>query len=147
MSPSVRSRQVLFPLTGTVCQLLGTRSASILQVRHIVLNSVADSGSRGFFTPGSGIEKIQSQDPGSGMNIQDFIFENLVSVFWVKNTFSKFFDAKSDPGFGILSTLDPGWKKIGSGINVLDPQHWFLRSKITQDRVDSIYEYVRIYKI
>jgi hypothetical protein len=41
-----------------------------------------------FFTPGSRIRdgKIHSQDPGFGMNIPDLIFENLVSVFWVKNT-------------------------------------------------------------
>jgi hypothetical protein len=46
------------------------------------------------------------------MNIPDLIFENLVSVsvFW---------------GSGILSTLDPGWKKSepdpGSGIFIPDP--------------------------
>ncbi len=35
-------------------------------------------------------------DPGSGMNIPDPIFENLVSVFGVKNTY--FFDADPDSG-------------------------------------------------
>ncbi len=32
-----------------------------------------------------------------------------------------------NPGSGVLSTLDPGWKKSdpGSGINIPDPQHWF----------------------
>jgi hypothetical protein len=51
------------------------------------------SGIRCFFLslePGSGSgirdEKIQSQDPGPGLNIADLIFENLVSVFLVKNT-------------------------------------------------------------
>jgi hypothetical protein len=29
-------------------------------------------------------------------------------------------------GSGILFTLDPGWKKLGSGINIPDPQHWYL---------------------
>jgi hypothetical protein len=43
------------------------------------------------------MKKIQIQDPGSGMNISDLIF-------WVK--ILKFFD--TDPGYGILSTLDPG---------------------------------------
>jgi hypothetical protein len=28
----------------------------------------------------------------------------------------KFFDADPDPGSGIFLTLDPGWKKFGSGI-------------------------------
>jgi hypothetical protein len=34
-----------------------------------------------------------------------------------------FFDA--DPGFGIWDgkNSDPGWKKLGSGINIPDPQH------------------------
>ncbi len=31
-------------------------------------------------------------------------------------------------GSGILSTLDPRWEKIGSGINIQDPQHWSLLS-------------------
>jgi|688.fasta_scaffold1862304_1 hypothetical protein len=63
---------------------------------HVVeLTSVADPkpGSCIFFTPGPWIRirdgKIQIQDPGSGMNIPSriSIFENLVSVFWVKNFF------------------------------------------------------------
>jgi hypothetical protein len=34
-----------------------------------------------YLDPGSGMEnKIQSQDPGSRMNIPNLIFENLVSV-------------------------------------------------------------------
>jgi hypothetical protein len=33
--------------------------------------------------PGSGMEK--NPERGSGMNITDLIFENLVSVFWVTN--------------------------------------------------------------
>jgi hypothetical protein len=31
-------------------------------------------------------ELIQIQDQGSGMNMPELIFENLVSFFWVKNT-------------------------------------------------------------
>ncbi len=55
------------------------------------------------------------------MNNPDLIFENLVTVFWVKNT--EMIWCKS----GILSTLDPGKPRIrdpGSGINIPDPQHW-----------------------
>jgi hypothetical protein len=28
-------------------------------------------------------------------------------------------------GSGILSTLDPGVEKVGSEMNISDPQHWF----------------------
>jgi hypothetical protein len=35
-------------------------------------------------------------EPGSGMNILDLIFENMVSVFVLKVI--KFFDADPDPG-------------------------------------------------
>jgi len=36
----------------------------------------------------------------------------------------KFFD--EDPGSGMetVRIRDPGWKKVGSGINIPDPQHW-----------------------
>jgi hypothetical protein len=67
---------------------------------------------------------IQSQDPGSGMNITDLIFENLVSVFGSKKF--KFFDENSNlvscqPWF-----RDPGRKNSdpGSRINIPDLQHW-----------------------
>jgi hypothetical protein len=32
----------------------------------------------------------------------------------------------SDPGSGMEKTRirDPGWKKLRSGINIPDPQHW-----------------------
>ncbi len=37
----------------------------------------------------------------------------------------KFFD--EDPGSGMKTVWirDTGWKKVGSGINIPDPQHWF----------------------
>ena len=90
--------------------------------------SVADLDPRSgaFLTPGSGIrirdpvwKKIHSQDPGSEINIPDFIFENLVSAFWVKNT--KFFEADPDPGSG------QPWIRDGKNLirnkYVPDPQH------------------------
>jgi hypothetical protein len=52
-------------------------------------------------------KKIQIQDPGSGMNIPDLIFEYRVSVIWVLWVL-KFFESDTDPGSGILSNLDPG---------------------------------------
>jgi hypothetical protein len=47
---------------------------------------------------------------GSGMNNTDHISESVETVFWVK--ILKFFDE------------DPWRKEFGSGINILDPQHW-----------------------
>jgi hypothetical protein len=37
-----------------------------------------------FLIPGSGMEK--NPQPGSGINIPDLIFENIVSFFWIKST-------------------------------------------------------------
>jgi hypothetical protein len=75
-----------------------------------------DPGSDAFFGPdldlGSGMEKIQIRDQGSGMNIP----ENLISVFWVKK--HKFFEADPDPGSCQPWIWDPG-----SGINVPDPHY------------------------
>jgi hypothetical protein len=89
-----------------------------------------------FFSPlsfvavfGSGVAK--NQDPGSRINIRDrssgmgktqirdpgrtfrIFFEALASVFWV---FLKFLNSIVDP--------DRGWKKVGSGISIPDPQHF-----------------------
>jgi hypothetical protein len=69
-----------------------------------------DPGSGAFMAPGSRIGKKSRS--GSGMNISDHISESLETILWVK--ILKFFDA--DPGSGSLLTLDPGWKKFGSGI-------------------------------
>ncbi len=101
-----------------------------------------DPGSGAFLTPGSGIwdpRWVESQhpDPGSGMNNLDPFFKSLETIFicffWVK--ILKFFDA--DPGSGMETgrIRDPGWKKVGSGIgdpgfgiNISDPQHWYMLS-------------------
>ncbi len=59
--------------------------------------------------PGSGMG--EKSGPGSGMNNPDHISESLETIF----------------GGKILNSLiriwDPVWKKFGSGINILDPQH------------------------
>jgi hypothetical protein len=62
---------------------------------------VLGSGIRCLFDPGSGMGKNQNPDPGSEseMKIPDHIFENLVTIFWVK--ILEFFDA------------DLGWKNTG----------------------------------
>ncbi len=36
----------------------------------------------------------------------------------------KFFDADPGSGMETVRIPDPGWKKVGSGINIPDPQHW-----------------------
>jgi hypothetical protein len=63
------------------------------------------------------MRKIGSQDPGSVMNIPDLIFENLVSVYWIK--ILKFFNAYPDPGSCQSWTRDG--KKIRSGIRDRNP--------------------------
>jgi hypothetical protein len=62
------------------------------------------------------MEKFQIWDPGSGINIQNHISENLLSVFGLKiNTFVV---ADPDPGSGSFLARNPV-----SGINIPDPQH------------------------
>ncbi len=95
-----------------------------------MIDSVADPdpGSGAFLTPRSGIQdpgfgmdKNQDPDPGSGsgMNNQIIFPRALKTIFGVK--------FGVDPGSGIekIRIRDPGWKKVGSGINIPDPQHWF----------------------
>jgi hypothetical protein len=63
---------------------------------------------------------------GSGMNNPDHVSESLETIFGVK--ILKFFEA--DPGSGMekIRIRDRRWKKFGSGINILDPQHRFLHT-------------------
>jgi hypothetical protein len=62
------------------------------------------------------------QNSGSGMNIQDYFYESLEIVLWVKNTSIIWC------GSGIRNLFDPwfGMEKLGSGINISDPQYWLL---------------------
>jgi hypothetical protein len=66
----------------------------------------------------------KNRDPGSGswMNIPDHISESLEKIFGLN--ILEFFYADPDPGSWIFLTLDPGWKKFESGINIPDRQHW-----------------------
>jgi hypothetical protein len=47
----------------------------------------------------------------------------LETIFWVK--ILKLFDAYPGSGIRDGKNSDPGWKKVGSGINIPDPQHWY----------------------
>jgi hypothetical protein len=81
--------------------------------------SVADPGYDASWIPGSGLGKKSRS--GSGMNMPDHISESLETIFWAK--IPKFFYGDPDPGYVIFMTLDPGWERFGSGINIPDPQH------------------------
>ncbi len=74
-----------------------------------------DPGSSAFLTPGSGI-RIRDPDPGWTTRIifpsWEFGFKYLNSLMWIRD--------------GKTTFRDPGWKKVGSGINIPDPQHWQL---------------------
>jgi hypothetical protein len=59
------------------------------------------------------------------MNNPDHISESLETNFRVK--ILKFLDADADLDPGIILTLDPGWKKFRSGINIPNSQHWDLQ--------------------
>ncbi len=88
------------------------------------MTSVADPGSGAFLTPGSGMGRKSAS--GSGIRDEQprsYFLELRNHFFGVK--ILKFFDA--DPGSGMETVVrirDPGWKKVGSGINIPDPQHW-----------------------
>jgi hypothetical protein len=62
--------------------------------------------------------RIRDEQPGSYfLELRNHFF----AFFGVK--ILKFFD--EDPGSGMetVRIRDPGWKKVGSGINIPDPQH------------------------
>jgi len=50
----------------------------------------------------------------------------------------KFFDA--DQGSGIFFIRDPGRKKLGSGINIPDPQHWLYGCILCTDPTNLPYD-------
>jgi hypothetical protein len=78
-------------------------------------------------TPGSGIRDGRKSASGSGIRDEQpgsYFLElrnHFFAFFGVK--ILKFFD--EDPGSGMetVRIRDPGWKKVGSGINIPDPQH------------------------
>jgi hypothetical protein len=93
-----------------------------IQIRRV---ADPDPGYGAFLTTATGIRNgLKIQDPASrsGMNILDHISESWETIFWV--IIPKFFLKRMrirEPG--IFLTLDPGWKKFGSGKNIPDPQH------------------------
>jgi hypothetical protein len=66
------------------------------------------------------------------MNITDHISKSVETYFFVK--IFKLFDADADQDRGIFLTLDPGWEKFGSGINILDPQQWYKQWLLGRDK-------------
>jgi hypothetical protein len=85
----MRILRIRLQIPNTDYQVSGYVDIFLTKTLILFTNRVAypDPGSRAFLTPESGMEKIQRQDPGSGMNIPDLISENSVSVFRVKNTY------------------------------------------------------------
>jgi hypothetical protein len=55
------------------------------------------------------------------MNVPDFIFESLKSIF--ESKILKFFDADLDLGSGIFLTLDPGSRMERFGSEIRDKHH------------------------
>jgi hypothetical protein len=84
------------------------------------------SGIRGFFDPGW----KKNPDTGSVVNISDHIFESIVTRFICVKSL-KILDA--EPGFFCPWIRDLGYRirdGAGSGINILDPQHWFRQNAL-----------------
>jgi len=71
--------------------------------------SVADPGSRDGRKSASG-SRIRDEQPGS------YFLE-------LRNFFFAFFGVWGS-GMETVRIRDPRWKKVGSGINIPDPQHW-----------------------
>jgi hypothetical protein len=55
------------------------------------------------------------------MNNPDHISESLETIFWIK--ILTFLNADQGSGMEKIRIRDPGWQKLGSGINIPDPQH------------------------
>jgi hypothetical protein len=58
---------------------------------------------------------------GSGMNHPDHISESLKTFFGVKYKNSLMWWIRNEK----KRIRDPGWRKVGSGINIPDPQKYF----------------------
>jgi hypothetical protein len=96
-------------------------------VKKIAVLRIRDPGLGAFLTPGSRIRDGRKSAFGSGIRDEQpgsFFLElrkDFFAFFGVK--ILKFFD--EDPGSGMetVRIRDPGWKKVGSGINIPDPPH------------------------
>jgi hypothetical protein len=109
------------PLFSSSCRYIPEEELHHDRFLFLILYSgvvVPNPGSGAFFTPGSG---IRDEQPGS-------YFLQLGNHFFGVKIYKilKFFDA--DPGSGrkTVRIRDPGWKKVGSEINIPDPQHCFI---------------------
>jgi hypothetical protein len=74
---------------------------------------------------------VESQHPYLRSGIRDeqlgsYFLELRHHFFGVK--ILKFFDADLGSGTETGRIWDPGRKKVGSGINIPDPQHWYMLS-------------------
>jgi hypothetical protein len=91
---------------------------SVLRIR------IRDPRSGAFLTPGSGMGISQHPDPGSGMKqTGSYFLELRLETIFFGVKILKFFDADPGSGMETVRIRDPGWKKVGSVINIPDPQH------------------------
>jgi hypothetical protein len=95
----------------------------------LVKKQCCGSGIRDWVLFDPGIRDARKSASGSGMNNPDHIFQELRNHFFalLGVKILKFFE---DPGSGMetVRIRDPGWKKVGSGINIPDP-HTVKKSK------------------
>ncbi len=83
---------------------------------------------------------VKKSRSGSRMDIPGHIPENLITNFWVKKIIFLCGSGILNlcyPGSEIFVTQDPGWKKIGSRINIPDPQHWLISYRYKCSRMCS----------
>jgi hypothetical protein len=106
------------PGDGTFVLRWNNHQESMRKDRKLLFSvACSDPVSGAFLTPGFGSWIRDGKESRAGIPEEhpgSYLGELSIS-FWVKNTIKKF---DADPESGILSTLDPGWKKIGSGIKV-----------------------------
>jgi hypothetical protein len=119
LSSEKRIRLKLPPPSSPLYILSDKLKVDLGKSRRIFIKKFAykDPGS-GAFWPGSEsrMDKHPDLRSGSGVNIPDLIFENLVSVFWVK--LLKFFYADTGPGVLVIpgSEIQDGkYSDPGSG--------------------------------
>ncbi len=107
------------PLFSSSCRSIPEEELHHDRFLFLILNSsVPDPGSGAFFSPGS---RIRDEQPGSYfLQLRNHFFG--VKIYKIL----KFFDADPGSGMETVRIRDPGWKKVGYGINIPDPQPCFI---------------------
>jgi hypothetical protein len=109
----------LLPASSHLSDSQGEIPQSQACAEHLIVSCrVTSFLSVAFLTPGSGMAKKS----GSGIWIR---IRDEQPRLELRN---HFFGFDADPGSGMekIQTRYPGWKKVGSEINIPDPQHCLL---------------------